>query len=130
VHSDPRFATLAERAAHADDVNAIVRDWTTSHTADEIERACVASDVPVATAYSAREIASDPHFAERGDLVGVDDPVIGPVRQQAPCPRMVGESSPIPSGAPELGQHNRQVWCDLIGLSEAELTDLEERGIV
>lgn len=130
VHTDPRFSTLAERAAHADEVNGIVRDWTLAHTADEIERACVASDVPVATAYSAREIASDPHFAERGDLVGIDDPVIGQIRQQAPFPRMVGEPTPIPRGAPELGQHNRQVWCDQIGLSEAEFTELAEKGIV
>ena len=103
------------------------RDWTLAHTADEIERACVASDVPVATAYSAREIASDPHFAERGDLVGVDDPVIGPLRQQAPFPRIVGEPAPVPTGAPELGAHNREVWCDLVGLSESELEPLRER---
>ena len=56
--------------------------------------------------------------------------MIGQVRQQAPFPRMVGEPSPVPSGAPELGQHNRQVWCDLIGLSEAELAELSEKGIV
>jgi crotonobetainyl-CoA:carnitine CoA-transferase CaiB-like acyl-CoA transferase len=130
VHADPRFATLAERAAHADDINGIVRTWTLAHTADEIEQACVASDVPVATAYSAREIASDPHFAERGDLVGIDDPVIGQIRQQAPFPRMVGETGPVPTGAPELGAHNRQVWCDLVGLSESELSSLSEKGII
>jgi crotonobetainyl-CoA:carnitine CoA-transferase CaiB-like acyl-CoA transferase len=130
VHADPRFATLAERAAHADDINGIVREWTLAHTADEIESACVAGDVPVATAYSAREIAGDPHFAERGDLVGIDDPVIGPTRQQAPFPRMVGEPTAVPTGAPELGEHNRQVWCDLIGLSDQEFADLSEKGIV
>ena len=130
VHDDPRFATLADRAAHADEVNAIVREWTTARTAAEVERACVASDVPVATAYSAREIACDPHFEARGDLVSVDDPVIGPVRQQAPFPRLVGEPNPVPTGAPELGRHNRQVWCDLVGLTEAELQVLSEKGIV
>lgn len=130
VHADLRFSTLAQRAAHADDVNAIVRGWTVSHSADEIERACVASDVPVATAYSAREIATDVHFAERGDLVEIDDPVIGQVRQQAPFPRMVGEPSHVPEGAPELGQHNHQVWCEVIGLTEDELAGLREKGIV
>ena len=35
----------------------------------EIEEACVAHDVPVATAYTAADMFADPHFAARGDLV-------------------------------------------------------------
>ena len=52
--------------------------------AGRVEAACVQHDVPVATAYTAADIFADPHIAARGDLVTVDDPVIGPVRQQAP----------------------------------------------
>ena len=130
MHTDPRFATLADRAAHGDVVNGIVRTWTSERTAAEVEQACVANDVPVATAYTAKEIASDPHFAERGDLMAVDDPVIGPVLQQAPFPRMVGEAQPVPKGAPELGQHNREVWCDLVGLSSDEFAHLSREGVI
>jgi crotonobetainyl-CoA:carnitine CoA-transferase CaiB-like acyl-CoA transferase len=127
---DPRFTTLADRARHGDVVNGIVAEWAAGHSADELEAACVAHDVPVATAYSAREIALDPHFAARGDLVAVDDPVLGPLRQQAPYPRLVGEDAPTPAGAPALGAHNRAVWCDMVGLSPAELDDLQAKGIV
>lgn len=130
MQTDPRFATLADRAAHGDVVNGIVRSWTAERSASEVEEACITHDVPVATAYSAREIASDPHFAERGDLISVDDPVIGPVLQQAPFPRIVGEPQPVPTGAPELGKHNYEVWCDLVGLSSDELTGLMEKGVV
>ena len=128
MQSDPRFATLADRAANGDVVNGIVRNWTAARTASEIESVCIAHDVPVATAYSAQEIASDPHFAERGDLISVDDPVVGPVRQQAPFPRIVGEAQPVPTGAPELGAHNAEVWCDLVGLSAAELKSLQRKA--
>jgi crotonobetainyl-CoA:carnitine CoA-transferase CaiB-like acyl-CoA transferase len=130
MQTDPRFASLADRAAHGDVVNGIVRSWTAERTAREVEEACITHDVPVATAYSAREIASDPHFAERGDLISVDDPVIGPVLQQAPFPRIVGEAQPVPAGAPVLGEHNREVWCDLVGLSSDELTGLIEKGVI
>ncbi len=100
---DPRFATLADRARNGDTINALVAQWTSGQSAVEVERACVAHDVPVATAYNARDIALDPHFAARHDLVAVDDPVLGPLRQQAPYPRLVGEPTPVPSGAPVLG---------------------------
>jgi len=127
---DPRFATLAERAVHGDEINGVVTAWTSGLTAAEVSARCVEYDVPVATAYSAAEIFSDPHMAARGDLVSVDDPVIGAVRQQAPVPRLSRHPTPVPSGAPRLGEHNHEVWCGLVGLSDADLEDLHARGIV
>jgi crotonobetainyl-CoA:carnitine CoA-transferase CaiB-like acyl-CoA transferase len=127
---DPRFASLADRARHGDVINGVVAQWTMQRSAAEVEAACVAHDVPVATAYTAHDIAHDPHFAARHDLVAVDDPVLGPLRQQAPYPRLVGEDSPVPAGAPGLGAHNREVWCDLAGVAPAELDELRAKGIV
>ena len=128
--SDPRFATLAERAARGDDINGLVAEWTSSHTAEEITARCVQHDVPVGTAYSAADIFADPHMTVRGDLVPVDDPVIGPVRQQAPFPRLSRRPTRVPAGAPRLGQHNKEIWCDVVGLGEDELADYVGRGIV
>jgi crotonobetainyl-CoA:carnitine CoA-transferase CaiB-like acyl-CoA transferase len=127
---DPRFATLAERASRGDEINGLVADWTRSLSADEITVRCVEHDVPIGTAYSAADIFADPHMAFRGDLVAVADPVIGPVRQQAPFPRLSRRPAAVPMGAPRLGEHNREVWCDLVGLSEAELEDLVERRVL
>jgi succinyl-CoA---D-citramalate CoA-transferase len=126
---DPRFAHLTGRAERNDEINGIVADWTAKHTAAEVEEACVACDVPVATAYTAADIFEDPHFAARADLVSVDDPVAGPMRQQAPYPRFVGESTPVPAGAPRLGEHTEEVLSTLLGLEPAEITMLADRGI-
>ena len=128
--ADPRFATLAERAARGDEINGLVGEWTASLTAEEITARCVEHDVPVGTAYSAADIFADPHMTARGDLVSIDDPVIGPVRQQAPYPRLSRHPTPVPTGAPRLGEHNHEVWCDLVGLSDAELAELSERGVL
>jgi crotonobetainyl-CoA:carnitine CoA-transferase CaiB-like acyl-CoA transferase len=127
---DPRFARLADRAARGDEINGLVADWTRSLDAAAIEERCVLHDVPVATAYTAAEIFADPHMAARGDLVTVDDPVIGPHRQQAPFPRTVGEPVTPPSGAPRLGEHTRAVLGALLGLDDAACAALEEEGVV
>jgi hypothetical protein len=36
----------------------------------------------------------------------------------------------VPGGAPRLGEHNKDVWCGVVGVDEVELAELEERGIV
>ncbi len=128
--SDPRFARLADRAARSDEINGIVAAWTSSLPAAEVEIRAITHDVPVATAYTAADICSDPHMAARGDLVTVADPVVGPVRQQAPFPRFVGEPMPVPAGAPRLGEHTRDVLMDWLGLSDSNLDALAESGVI
>lgn len=127
---DPRFTTLADRARHGDEINGLVAGWVASMPAAEVERRCVASDVPVGRAYTAADVFADPHMAARGDLVTVEDPVVGPVRQQAPFPRWAGRQPAPPAGAPRLGQHNEEVWCGLVGLDPDELEELRAKGVV
>jgi crotonobetainyl-CoA:carnitine CoA-transferase CaiB-like acyl-CoA transferase len=127
---DPRWATLASRAEHADEINGIVTDWTLSRSAADVEERCIANGVPVATAYTAEDMLADPHMAARGDFVTVDDPVAGPHRQQAPYPRLDGRPPVAPAPAPTLGQHNHEVWCDLVGLSSDELATHQSTGVI
>jgi crotonobetainyl-CoA:carnitine CoA-transferase CaiB-like acyl-CoA transferase len=127
---DARFTKLVDRATYGDDINGIVTEWTRARSAAEIERACVDCDVPVATAYTPADMFTDPHFGARGDLVEVDDPVAGTMRQQAPFPRLTGEPPTAPCGAPRLGADTRQVLGDVLGLSTEELDALAAGGVI
>ena len=127
---DPEWRTLAQRAARGDEINGIVAGWAAERTAAEVEAACIAEGVPVATVYDAAQVLADPHFNARGDFVVVDDPVAGPVRQQAPFPRLDGRPPVAPSPAPALGQHNRDVWCGMVGLTEHELEAYMQAGVI
>lgn len=126
---DPRWKTVAARTADADATNELVAAWTRGLTAADVVDRCVAHDVPVATAHTAADLFADAHVAARGDLVSVDDPVIGPIRQQAPFPRFVGTPVVVPAGAPRLGEHTREVLGELLGLSDGELDRLAAEGI-
>jgi crotonobetainyl-CoA:carnitine CoA-transferase CaiB-like acyl-CoA transferase len=127
---DPRFVRLADRAAHSDEINDLVNDWTRTLTAAEVEAAAIRHDVPVATAYTAKDIVADEHMAARRDLVTVDDPVAGPLRQQAVFPRIAGDIADAPTGAPRLGEHTREVLASVLGLTDAELDDLTADGVI
>jgi crotonobetainyl-CoA:carnitine CoA-transferase CaiB-like acyl-CoA transferase len=128
--ADPRFATLAERAANGDAINAIVGEWCRAHTAAEIEAIMLAADVPVTRAYSIADIAADPHYTAREDIVTVDDPTIGPVKMPAVYPRLSATPGRIARGAPQLGEHNEEVYGGLLGLSAEEIRRLREEGTI
>jgi crotonobetainyl-CoA:carnitine CoA-transferase CaiB-like acyl-CoA transferase len=127
---DPSWSTLSRRAEGADAINGVVADWVATLDAGEVEAVCVANGVPVGVAYDASEIIADPHLAARGDLVRVEDPVAGPHLQQAPYPRLDGHRPEAPAPAPALGQHNREVWCDLVGLDEDTLQAHLAEGVI
>jgi crotonobetainyl-CoA:carnitine CoA-transferase CaiB-like acyl-CoA transferase len=127
---DPQWSTLSSRVADGDTINDMVADWAATRTARELEEVCVAHGVPVGVAYDAAEIIADPHVVARGDLVEVDDPFAGPHLQQAPFPRLDQRRPASPTPAPSLGQHNREVWCDLVGVDDDQLAAYVEAGVI
>lgn len=127
---DPRFKTASSRAHYGDMINDEVTRWVSGLDSTEVERRCVEAGVPVAPILDAAGIFADPHIAHRGDLAVIDDPVAGPIRQQAPFPRLGLKERPAPAGAPLLGEHTRSVLAEMCGLDDAELDRLSEAGII
>jgi len=113
---DERFASLDARAANADAINRIVSDWCEARTLAQIEAILIEHQVPVTGIYTIDEIVADPQVRARGSIVTVEDPVLGPVRQQAPVPRMDRTPPAVPRGAPRLGEHNEEIYLGWLGL--------------
>jgi crotonobetainyl-CoA:carnitine CoA-transferase CaiB-like acyl-CoA transferase len=127
---DPRFTTMGKRAEHGDVINAVVAAWCAERTSREIQDVLERHEVPFGIAYSVADIFADPHVAARGDIVTVDDPVIGPVRMQGVYPRFSRTPGDVPAGAPRLGAHNREVYGSLLGLSADEIAALERERVI
>lgn len=128
--ADERFATLRARAEHADEINAEVAAWCAGLPLAEVERLCVEHEVPVSPVYDVEQIVADPQVRARGAVVEVQDPVLGPVRQQAPVPRLDRTPLVVARGAPTLGQHNDEVFLDLLGMDRARYDELRRARII
>jgi crotonobetainyl-CoA:carnitine CoA-transferase CaiB-like acyl-CoA transferase len=128
--SDPRFSSFVKRVEHAGAINAIVAEWCKRHRAEDIERIMVEAQVPVSRAHTIADIAADPHYAARQDIVTVDDPTIGPVKQPAVYPRLSATPGHIARGAPKLGEHNEEIYRGLLGLTDADLAALRRERII
>ncbi|MBL4954252.1 CoA transferase, partial [Neobacillus sp. YIM B02564] len=80
--------------------------------------------------YSIEDIMHDPHYQARGTIASVPDPRIGPVKMAGVIPKFPDrEEKPI-EPAPDLGQHNHEIYCDLLGLSAEELSALAEADVI
>jgi crotonobetainyl-CoA:carnitine CoA-transferase CaiB-like acyl-CoA transferase len=112
-----------------EDLRPVVEQWIGARAAASAVRELDAARVPAAIVASAPDIVSDAHIAARGDLVTVDDPATGRVQQQAPFPRLSSSVEPV-MPAPALGQHNGEVWCDELGVTQDELVELRVDGVV
>lgn len=127
---DVRFATLDARVRNADAINGIVGEWCAARALAEVEEALVAAQVPVSAVYPIDRIVSDPQVVARHSIVAVPDPVLGPVRQQAPVPRLSRTPTRVERGAPRLGEHNEEVYRGLLGLERAEYDRLRALRVI
>ena len=128
--ADPRFATLSDRAANADAINEIVAEWCRARTMAEIEEILIANQVPVSGVYGIDQIVADPQVQARGAVIEVEDPELGPVRQQAPVPRLDRTPLRVVHGAPRLGQHTEEVLRALLELGDEEIDALRAEGVI
>ena len=128
--NDPRYSTLERRAQASDAINEVVAEWCKDRSAEEIEEILVANQVPVSRVYAVDEILADPQVQARESVVHVEDPVLGPVRQQAPVPRLGRTPLRIPRGAPRLGEHTDEVLRALLGLDDEQIDSLRADGVI
>ncbi|MDO0931142.1 CoA transferase [Streptomyces sp. DG2A-72] len=124
------FATPEQQFAGRARLDDGLRAWVAERTATACLEAFSQAEVVASRVFSAADIAEDPVYAERGDIVTVDDADLGPVRMQSVIPHFRQRPGTIWRTGPALGQDNDLVYREWLGLSEDELTDLEKHGVV
>jgi crotonobetainyl-CoA:carnitine CoA-transferase CaiB-like acyl-CoA transferase len=124
----PRFATMAGRVAARHEVDARVASWTTRYAVQELCRRLDEAEVPNSPIYSIADIFGDPQYAARGTLVPLDDPVVGRVRVPAPVTRLSETPARALRPAPEAGEHNVEVYGELLGLGVDDIASLRAAG--
>ena len=80
---------------------------------------------------TAAELLENEQLWDRGFYQEVDDADSGLKMVYPGAPYKMSESGWRPSKvAPRVGQHNKQVYCEELGLSHEELQELTEAGVL
>ncbi|HZQ38863.1 MAG TPA: CoA transferase, partial [Dehalococcoidia bacterium] len=129
---EPRLAdpeVLDTPAGHADEIDALMDRWLADRTRDDVVARSQEMRVPNTAVRSPLEVFHDPHLRERGYFATVEQPAVGPVEQPGAPFHM--EATPWRTApAPLLGEHNRDVYADELGLAPDDLVRLRDRGVI
>jgi formyl-CoA transferase len=126
---DPRFARPQARQDHEAEVDALLGAWTRAHTKREAMEFLGRAGVPAGAVFDTRELSEDPYLRQRGTFVTIEHPVRGPFTMPG-WPVKLSRSPVAVTAAPLLGQHNVEVYRELLGLSADEVARLKQEEVI
>jgi crotonobetainyl-CoA:carnitine CoA-transferase CaiB-like acyl-CoA transferase len=129
--ADERFKTHVARGEHQELLDNLISAWTETLDADTLLEKLDGAGIPANRIFSAADIASDPHYAAREMIVSVLDKQIGEeVRMQGVVPKLEATPGRVEAGSPGFGEHNAEIWGQLVGLPDAEIERLKSEGVI
>ena len=128
---DPRYATHVARGINQIELDALINDWTRTLTIAQVDALMIEHSIPAGQVYRAPEMIADPHFQARGSIVEVETERFGKLKMQGTFPRLSETPGSIRRPAPSIvGQHNAEVYGNLLGLDAEELAQLKAAGAI
>jgi formyl-CoA transferase len=126
---DPRFKTPRDRWEHRDEVDAVIAEWTRTRDKREVMETLGHAGVPAGAVFDIMELRDDPFLRERGMFVTVDHPVRGEFTMPGWPVKMSDSHVPVVT-SPLLGQHNEEVFGELLGLAPDQVAELREEKVI
>ena len=126
---DERYATDTARRKHATEVEQIISGWTRTITKREAMDILVPLGVACGMVQDTREVLDDEHLQAREIVLQMQDTQRGEYTALGNPIKLASNNTPI-SPPPLLGEHSAELLNSLLGIEDAELTGLRDRGVV
>jgi len=125
---DMRYLDNPARCRNVDALEAEIAAWTCRHEARDLERRLAEADIPSSRVYTAADIAEDVQYNARRMVQWVEDPRLGKVLHPGTVPLFGPSSRQVRWAGPDVGAHNHEIYCGLVGMDEAKLEQLSRNG--
>jgi crotonobetainyl-CoA:carnitine CoA-transferase CaiB-like acyl-CoA transferase len=124
------FANPLIRNQYIIELNQLITAWTLEHTAREINDLALIHGVPCSLVRSIKDLVDDEQLAFRKFWQEVEHPAAG--KYKYPGPPFVFSNTPgkIFRPAPLLGEHNENIFCQMLGYSRQELVRMRQCDVI
>lgn len=127
---DERFADVVSRHRNQHELEPLIEEWTRSRSPRELMERLQAAGVPAAEVVQQEGMREHPHYLARGFWESSTHPAAGTHTYPGPVAKLRETPLHIREPAPMLGQHNHEVLCGLLGVSEEHYRQLEADEII
>jgi len=119
--SDPRFADLAARKRHEEELTAILSEWTATRDKHGIARLLQYAGVAAAPVANAADVAASTYLAHRGFFTELDHPDAGRHRHPGLPIHLSRTPGSQRRAAPQFGRDNRKILEEILVLPGHEI---------
>lgn len=127
---DPKFKINSQRVANRDKLETEIETISTQRTTQEWLDIFEGSGMPYAAVNDVQGTLNHEHTKARNMVIEVEHEACGPVKL-VNTPFKLSESKPgFRSPPPTLGQHTNEVLREHLGLDDAQISSLREKGVV
>lgn len=124
--TDPKFRDAAGRRDNTDELNAIVGEWMLQQPKQEMYHRAQRQRMPFGYICDAQDLLESPQYLDRGYFLNIDHPATGPLTYPG-MPMRWGDDQWTVLRAPMLGEHNDEVYGELLGYTADDVAAL--RGV-
>jgi len=126
---NPEYAVRNKRAEHGDEIFELIAPWVRNQTLDEVEAALDKEGIPFGRVQTLEDLLVDPHLKSRGRFIEYEHlgkmfPMI------APYPILTETPGTVRSLWPSVGEHNEEIYQQLLGYSLEELEAFKKDGTI
>lgn len=130
VGLDPKFSTNDLRASQGEYLDGIITEWTLKQELQEAQEVLDEYDVPNGPIYNIEDIMNDVHYQAREMIKEVEVDDLGKLKMPGIMPKFSETPGNIKWAGPKLGEHNEEIYQNLLNFSEKELKELEKNNII
>jgi len=127
--ADERFVDNRARLRNDDDLSAQLYIWSAGLTKQQAYERAGRFRAPIMPVNTVADLLESEHLQTRDFFREIEHPVAGTMRYPHPPARMPS-TPPEPRPAPLLGQHNAEVYGELLDLAPRDLALLSSAGVI
>ena len=127
---DERYATHGARGKHQQELDEMIAEWTRTMTAAELRELMNEYGVPNGKIYRAPDMLEDIHFKAREAIISIPHPAFNELKMHNVFPKLSDMPGKVKWCGPELGEHNDEIYCDLLEMEKQLVTELTDKGII
>lgn len=120
---------LSGRRAQRKVIDKQISIWTTQRPAEQAMYELQTAGISAGVVKPVWQILDDPHLSERGFFTKIPRAYLGQYLTTTPWFRETAAPTAVIRSAPTLGEHSREVFARVLGLTQAQQQALEACGI-